>query len=124
MGSLFTYSFRAFQWLDIITLYDASRKETVTDNATYQEHKRFEKREGSPVSPGMQRRTDNLNSIKERLNETRTRALHTMSDLLDEKGSSYLVENYLSVLIECDAKLNALSRYEWWLLENRVSDLR
>ena len=96
----------------------------MTDNATYQEHKRFEKREGSPVSPEMQRRTDNLNNMKERLNETRTRALHNMSDLLDEKGSSYLVENYLSVLIECDTKLNALSRYEWWLLENRVSDLR
>ena len=95
----------------------------MTDNATYQAHKEFEKREGSPVSPETQRRTDNLNTIEERLNQTRTRALHTMSELLDEKGSSYLVENYLSVLIECDAKLSSLQKYRWYLEENRVSDL-
>ena len=95
----------------------------MTDNATYQEHKRFEKREGSPVSKEYQRRSDNLNNIRERLQQTRTRALDTMSKLLDEKGSSYLVENYLSILIECDAKLTTLAKYEWYLLENRVSDL-
>ena len=95
----------------------------MTDNATYQEHKRFEKREGDPVSKEYQRRSDNLNNIRERLQQTRTRALDTMSKLLDEKGSSYLVENYLSILIETDAKLNTLARYEWYLLENRVSEL-
>ena len=98
----------------------------MTDNATYQEHKRFERRkpsEGDPVPAEYQRRSDNLNNIRQRLTETRTRALETMSKLLDEKGSSYLVENYLSVLIECDIKLNTLARYEWYLLEDRVSDL-
>ena len=98
--------------------------DAMTDNATYQSHKEFEnKGEGSPVSPEYQRRFDNLNTLKERLQKSRTRALITMSELLDEKGSSYLVENYLSVVIECDAKLSALSKYEWHLLENRVSEL-
>ena len=96
----------------------------MTDNATYQSHKEFEKKgEGTPVTPEYQRRFDNLNTLRERLQKSRTRALITMSELLDEKGSSYLVENYLSVVIECDAKLNALGKYEWHLLENRVSEL-
>ena len=95
----------------------------MTDNATYQEHKRFEQKEGAPVTAEYQRRADNLNNIRERLTLTRTRALNTMSELLDEKGSSYLVENYLSVLIECDAKLSSLQKYRWYLEENRVSDL-
>ena len=96
----------------------------MTDNATYQEHKRFEKkREGSPVSKEYQRRADNLNNIRERLTLSRTRALFEMSRLLDEKGSSYLVENYLSILIEADAKLTTLAKYEWYLLEDRVSEL-
>lgn len=94
----------------------------MTDNATYQEHKRYEQ-EGTPVSPEQQRRADNLNTLRERLQSIKTRALITMSELLDEKGSSYLVENYLSVVIECDAKLTSLSKYEWHLLENRVSEL-
>ena len=93
----------------------------MTDNATYQAHKEFE--EGKPVTPEYQRRADNLNNIRERLTLTRTRALNTMSELLDEKGSSYLVENYLSILIEADAKLTTLAKYEWYLLENRVSEL-
>ena len=95
--------------------------DAMTDNATYQAHKEYEA--GKPVSPEYQRRFDNLNTLKERLQKSRTRALITMSELLDEKGSSYLVENYLSVVIECDAKLNALGKYEWHLLENRVSEL-
>ena len=95
----------------------------MTDNATYQEHKRFEQKEGAPVTPEYQRRADNLNNIRERLTLSRTRALFEMSRLLDEKGSSYLVENYLSVLIEADAKLTTLAKYEWYLLENRVSEL-
>ena len=95
----------------------------MTDNATYQEHKRFEQKEGAPVTPEYQRRADNLNNIRERLTLTRIRALNTMSELLDEKGSSYLVENYLSILIEADAKLATLAKYEWYLLENRVSEL-
>ena len=95
----------------------------MTDNATYQAHKEFEKGEGKPVNAEMQRRNDNLNTLQERLELTRTRALHTMSELLDEKGSSYLVENYLSVLIECDAKLSSIQKYRWYLEENRVSDL-
>ena len=95
----------------------------MTDNATYQAHKEFEQKEGSPVSKEYQRRADNLNNIRERLTLTRTRALHTMSQLLDEKGSSYLVENYLSILIEADSKLATLAKYEWYLLENRVSEL-
>tara|TARA_B100000287_G_scaffold193600_1_gene182795 strand:- start:337 stop:624 length:288 start_codon:yes stop_codon:yes gene_type:complete len=95
----------------------------MTDNATYQEHKRFEKKEGSPVSKEYQRRADNLNNIRERLTLSRTRALFEMSRLLDEKGSSYLVENYLSILIEADAKLTTLAKYEWYLLEDRVSEL-
>lgn len=108
----------------IFLMADAMKSNnTMTDNATYQEHKRFEKREGDPVSKEYQRRSDNLNNIRERLQQTRTRALDTMSKLLDEKGSSYLVENYLSILIECDAKLTTLAKYEWYLLENRVSDL-
>ena len=90
----------------------------MTDNATYQAHKEFEKGEGKPVSVEMQRRNDNLNTLQERLELTRTRALHTMSELLDEKGSSYLVENYLSVLIECDAKLSSIQKYRWYLEEN------
>ena len=96
--------------------------DAMTDNATYQSHKEFEE-SGTPVSKEYQRRFDNLNTLKERLQKSRTRALITMSELLDEKGSSYLVENYLSVVIECDAKLSALSKYEWHLLENRVSEL-
>ena len=56
----------------------------MTDNATYQAHKEFEKGEGKPVSVEMQRRNDNLNTLQERLELTRTRALHTMSELLDE----------------------------------------
>jgi len=98
----------------------------MTDNATYQAHKEFERRkpsEGDPVPAEYQRRADNLNNIRERLQQTRTRALETMSELLDGKGSSYLVENYLSTLIETDTKLNTLARYEWYLLENRVSEL-
>ena len=95
----------------------------MTDNATYQAHKEYESKPGTPVSPEYQRRCDNLNTLKQRLQTSRTRALITMSELLDEKGSSYLVENYLSVVIECDAKLSALSKYEWHLLENRVSEL-
>ena len=98
--------------------------DAMTDNATYQAHKEYEKNKpGTPVSPEYQRRCDNLNTLKQRLQTSRTRALITMSELLDEKGSSYLVENYLSVVIECDAKLSALSKYEWHLLENRVSEL-
>ena len=97
--------------------------DAMTDNATYQAHKEYENEAGKPVSPEYQRRFDNLNTLKERLQKSRTRALITMSELLDEKGSSYLVENYLSVVIECDAKLNALGKYEWHLLENRVSEL-
>lgn len=93
----------------------------MTDNATYQAHKEFE--EGKPVTPEYQRRADNLNNIRERLSLSRTRALFEMSRLLDEKGSSYLVENYLSILIEADAKLTTLAKYEWYLLENRVSEL-
>ena len=95
----------------------------MTDNATYQAHKEFEKREGDPVSKTYQRRADNLNTLRDRLTQTRTRALFEMSRLLDEKGSSYLVENYLSVLIECDAKLSSIQKYRWYLEENRVSDL-
>ena len=95
----------------------------MTDNATYQEHKRFEKREGDPVSKTYQRRADNLNTLRDRLQQTRTRALFEMSRLLDEKGSSYLVDNYLSQLVDTDARLNTLARYEWHLLENRVSEL-
>ena len=94
----------------------------MTDNATYQAHKEFE-HEGKPVTPEYQRRADNLNNIRERLTLSRTRALFEMSRLLDEKGSSYLVENYLSILIEADAKLTTLAKYEWYLLENRVSEL-
>ena len=94
----------------------------MTDNATYQAHKEFE--EGKPVTPEYQRRADNLNNIRERLTLSRTRALFEMSRLLDEKGSSYLVDNYLSQLVDTDARLNALARYEWYLLENRVSELR
>ena len=97
--------------------------DAMTDNATYQAHKEYENKPGTPVSPEYQRRFDNLNTLKQRLQTSRTRALITMSELLDEKGSSYLVENYLSVVIECDAKLSALSKYEWHLLENRVSEL-
>ena len=97
--------------------------DAMTDNATYQAHKEYENKPGTPVSPEYQRRCDNLNTLKQRLQTSRTRALITMSELLDEKGSSYLVENYLSVVIECDAKLNALGKYEWHLLENRVSEL-
>ena len=97
--------------------------DAMTDNATYQAHKEYENKPGTPVSPEYQRRCDNLNTLKQRLQTSRTRALITMSELLDEKGSSYLVENYLSVVIECDAKLSALSKYEWHLLENRVSEL-
>ena len=97
----------------------------MTDNATYQIHKASEtKGEGAPVSKEYQRRVDNLNNIRERLTLIRTRALNTMSELLDEKGSSYLVENYLSILIEADAKLATIAKYEWYLLENRVSELR
>jgi len=97
----------------------------MTDNATYQIHKASEtKVEGAPVSKEYQRRVDNLNNIRERLTLIRTRALNTMSELLDEKGSSYLVENYLSILIEADAKLATIAKYEWYLLENRVSELR
>jgi len=99
----------------------------MTDNATYQAHKEFEKRqrkrEGTPVSPEYQRRADNLNILRDRLQQTRTRALFEMSKLLDEKGSSYLVDNYLSQLVDTDARLNTLARYEWYLLENRVSEL-
>ena len=95
----------------------------MTDNATYQAHKEYENRPGTPVSKEYQRRVDDLNTLKQGLQTSRTRALITMSELLDEKGSSYLVENYLSVVIECDAKLSALSKYEWHLLENRVSEL-
>ena len=97
--------------------------DAMTDNATHQAHKEFEEQSGTPVSKEYQRRFDNLNTLKERLQKSRTRALILMSELLDEKGSSYLVENYLSVVIECDAKLSALSKYEWHLLENRVSEL-
>ena len=96
--------------------------DAMTDNATHQAHKEFEQ-SGTPVSKEYQRRFDNLNTLKERLQKSRTRALITMSELLDEKGSSYLVENYLSTVTECDAKLSALSKYEWHLLENRVSEL-
>ena len=97
----------------------------MTDNATYQAHKEFETRgEGAPVPQEYQRRADNLNTLRDRLQQTRTRALFEMSRLLDEKGSSYLVDNYLSQLVDTDARLNALARYEWYLLENRVSELR
>ena len=99
----------------------------MTDNATYQAHKEYEKRsikpEGTPVSKEYQRRADNLNTLRDRLTLSRTRALFEMSRLLDEKGSSYLVENYLSILIEADAKLATLAKYEWYLLEDRVSEL-
>ena len=94
----------------------------MTDNATYQ-HKEFEHREGKPIAKEKQRRADNLNTLRERLQSIKTRALITMSNLMDEKGSSYLIENYLSIVIECDAKLTTLSKYEWHLLENRVSEL-
>ena len=96
--------------------------DAMTDNATYQAHKEYEK-EGTPIPIEKQRRADNLNTLRERLQSIKTRALETMSNLMDEKGSSYLIENYLSIVIECDAKLTTLSKYEWHLLENRVSEL-
>ena len=95
----------------------------MTDNATYQEHKRFA-REGTPIPPEMQRRVDNLNSVTERLENMKTRSLEQVSRLLDEKGSSYLIETYLDVLTQVDAKLSTIRKYEWHLHENRVSELR
>ena len=95
----------------------------MTDNATYQEHKRFA-REGTPIPKEMQRRVDNLNSVRTRLENMKTRSLEQVSRLLDEKGSSYLIENYLEILTQVDAKLSTISKYEWYLHENRVSELR
>ena len=100
----------------------------MTDAATAWAHKEFARRdpqkEGRPVSKEYQRRVDNLNSVTERLENMKTRSLEQVSRLLDEKGSSYLIENYLDVLTQVDAKLSTIRKYEWYLHENRVSELR
>ena len=110
--------------MDFRTISNAKK---MTDAATAWAHKEFARRdpsiEGRPVSKEYQRRVDNLNSVTERLENMKTRSLEQVSRLLDEKGSSYLIENYLDVLTQCDAKLATIRKYEWYLHENRVSEL-
>tara|TARA_B100000131_G_scaffold173489_1_gene167619 strand:+ start:29 stop:364 length:336 start_codon:yes stop_codon:yes gene_type:complete len=111
--------------MDFRTISNAKK---MTDAATEWAHKEFARRDphvsGKPVSKEYQRRVDNLNSVTERLENMKTRSLEQVSRLLDEKGSSYLIENYLDVLTQVDAKLSTIRKYEWYLHENRVSELR